>query len=303
MSKSKISVVLSLLLVGGLLTSCGVSAEEKALVANCKKMYTYLKSVEDSPEVFENSTYADSDSVALLLGTESRKVMEQKILGIFPFLDEIIVGRGKDKQYIDLYYYSGSIYLIQKALEGTDIKFPFSEAEMKKMTTTSDNYSDSVAPFAQKVFGNYVDLKNHQGCGAVDNKDGNSDSEKSTSLAFHRASDVYLLYASFLQAKRDCDVSGWHQGNKCAKNDYVSKPDNYTPSNELTQEEKDILAEREKSAQNGGGGSSGSSGYSNVSPGQICNSLGAVVKTENYGKLTCKLLIFRGLEAQMWMRS
>lgn len=272
-------------------------------MANCKKMYTYLKSVEDSPEVFENSTYADSDSVALLLGTESRKVMEQKILGIFPFLDEIIVGRGKDKQYIDLYYFSGSIYLIQKALEGTDIKFPFSDAEMKKMTTTSDNYSDSVAPFAKKIFGDYLELKNHHGCGAVENKDGNSDSDKTTSLAFHRASDVYLLYASFLQAKRDCDVSGWHQGNKCSKNDYVSKPDNYTPSNELTQEEKDILAEREKSAQNGGGGSSGSSGYSDVSAGQICSTLGAVVNTQNYGKLTCKLVSLRGLEVQMWMRS
>ena len=296
-------MALSLLLLGGLLTSCGASAEEKALEANCKRIFTYLKSVEDTPEIFENSEYADSDSVALLLGAETRKSVEKKILALFPFLDEIIVGRPKDKQYIDLYYYSGSIYIIKEAIKGTDINFPYSEAEMKKIATGSNSFNNSVAPLAEKIFGNYMEPTNHQGCAVIDNKDENSDTEKNTSVAFDRASDVYLDYASFLQAIRDCEVSGSHEGNKCSKVDYISKPDNYTPSNELTPEEREILAEREKNAQNGNQGSSGSSGYSSVTPGQICDSVGQVVTTSNYGELTCKLVFVRRLQVQMWMRS
>jgi hypothetical protein len=148
-----------------------------------------------------------------------------------------------------------------------------------------------------------MELTDHQGCAVVDNKEENSDSEKNTSVAFSRASDVYLNYASFLQAIRDCEVSGWHQGNKCSKNDYVSKPSTYTPSNEPTKEELEILAERERKAQNGDQGSSSSSGYSDVSAGQMCNSLGAVVNTENYGELTCKFVIVGRLRTLLWMRS
>lgn len=287
----------------GLLTSCGASKEEKALKANCEKIFSYLKSVEDTPEIFENSSVADSDSVALLLGVETRERVEMKILALFPYLDEIIVGRAKDKQQIDSYYYSGSIYLIEKSLEETDIDFPYSQGEMLTIATTEDDWEDMVYPLAHKIFGDYFELKNHQGCAVVDAEKENPNPDNNTSVAFERASNVYIDFASSLQAIRDCKVSGWHVGNQCSKNDYVSEPSTYTPSNEPTAEELEILAERERQAQKGDQGSSGSSGNSNVSAGQVCNGLGKVVNTANYGELTCKLVLVGRLRTLVWMRS
>lgn len=293
-------LAMALICSAGLLTSCGASKEEKALKTNCERIFANLKEIQVEPELFENSDYADSDSIALLIGTETRKAAEKTILAKFPFLDDIIIGREKGKQQIDYYYYSGSIYLIKEALVGTDVEFPYSQAEMKSIATTENSWNKSVSPLATKIFGDYMELNNHQGCAVVDNKREDASSESNTSVAFSRASDLYLHFASFLQAIRDCEVSGWHQENKCSKNDYVSKPDTYTPSNEPTEEEKEILAERERQAQNG---DQGSPEYSDVSAGQVCNSLGAVVMTENYGELTCKFVIVGRLRTLLWMRS
>ena len=98
-------------------------------------------------------------------------------------------------------------------------------------------------------------------------------------------------------------MSGWHQGNKCLKNDYVSKPDTYKPSNELTDEEKAILEERKRQAQNEEQGTSSPAANSNVTAGQICTRLGAVVNSADYGELTCKFVMVGRLRALLWMRS
>ena len=79
----------------------------------------------------------------------------------------------------------------------------------------------------------------------------------------------------------------------------MSKPSTYTPSDELTEEEKQILAERERDSQE----SSDSTGYSNVTPLQLCSSLGAVVQTENYGQLTCKYVLVNRIRTLVWIRS
>jgi hypothetical protein len=76
----------------------------------------------------------------------------------------------------------------------------------------------------------------------------------------------------------------------------------YTPSTEPTQEELEILAEREADAEREAQNPSGSSGYSNVTPLQLCGSLGAVVQTENYGQLTCKYVFINRVRALAWMR-
>ena len=193
--------------------------------------------------------------------------------------------------------------MIEKALIGTDIDFPYSQEEMLAIATTRDSWKDSVYPLAEKIFGDYFELKDHQGCAVVDARKENPSSDNNTSVAFERASNVYTGFASSLQAIRDCQVSGWHLGDKCSMNDFVSEPDTYSPSNEPTAEELEILAERERQAQNGDQGSSGSSGNSNVSAGQVCNTLGAVVNTTNYGELTCKLVLLGRLRTLVWMRS
>ena len=295
---------ISVFLITSLLTSCGASKEEVALKANCDRIFANLMDIGERPEVFPDSEYADDDSVSLLLGAESRKEAERKILAKFPFLDDIIVGKEKGKQQPDLYYYAGSIFLIAEALKGTDIKMPYTREEMLSISTQDEGWRDVVSPLASKIFGNYMEPENPQGCTLIDDKraeenpDGYS-SDFNTSVAFSRASDNYIDFAGFLQAIRNCEVSGWHVTNKCEKVDYVSKPSTYTPSDELTEEEKAILAERERDGQ----GSSGSTGYSNVNPGQACNDFGAVVQTEDYGQLTCKLVWLNRVKAFVWMRS
>ena len=295
---------ISVFLITSLLTSCGASKEEVALKANCDRIFANLMEIGERPEVFPDSEYADDDSVSLLLGAESRKDAERKILAKFPFLDDIIVGKEKGKQQPDLYYYAGSIFLIAEALKGTDIKMPYTREEMLAISTQDEGWRDVVWPLATKIFGDYMELTDHQGCAVIDqirikeSTEGDS-SDYNTSVAFSRASDSYIGFAGFLQAIRNCEVSGWHVTNKCEKVDYVSKPSTYTPSDELTEEEKAILAERERDGQ----GSSGSTGYSNVNPGQACNDFGAVVQTEDYGQLTCKLVWLNRVKAFVWMRS
>lgn len=296
--------LISLFLMTSLLTSCGASKEEVALKANCDRIFANLIEIGDRPEVFPDSEVADDDSVSLLLGAESRKNAERKILAKFPFLDGIIVGKEKGKQQIDLYYYAGSIFLIAEAIKGTDIEFLYSREEMLSISTQDEGWRNVVSPLASEIFGNYMEPENSQGCTLIDdiraeeNPEGYS-SDFNTSVAFSRASDNYIDFAGFLQAIRNCEVSGWHVTNKCAKGDYGSKPSTYTPSDELTEEEKQILAERERDAQ----GSSGGTGYSNATPGQACNDFGAVVQTEDYGRLTCKLVWLNRVKAFVWMRS
>ena len=300
----QVSMALSIILIGGLLVSCGASKEELALKANCDRIFDNLMAIGDRPEVFPSSEVADDDSVSLLLGVESRKVAERKILAKFPFLDEIIVGKEKGKQQIDLYYYAGSIFLIAEALKGTDIEFPYSREEMLSIATQDEGWRDVVSPLASKIFGNYLEPEDPQGCTVIDDKraEENPDGDSydfNTSVAFSRASDDYIDFAGFLQAIRNCEVSGWHVTNKCEKVDYVSKPSTYVPSDALTEEEKQILAERERDSQE----SSDSTGYSNVTPLQLCSSLGAVVQTENYGQLTCKYVLVNRIRTLVWMRS
>ncbi len=299
----KSPITLSIILVGALLTSCGASAEEKALKANCDRIFSNLKALGEAPASFRSLKYVDDETVPVLLGVESRNDVERKIIAEYPFLDEIIVGKEKGKQQYDAYYYAVSIFIIAEALKGTDIEFPYSREEMLDIATQENGWRDVVNPLATKIFGDYMELSDHQGCAVIDQirveeTPDEYSSELNTSVAFSRASDYYVDIADTLQAIRNCEVSGWHVTDKCAKVDYVSKPSTYTPSDELTEEEKQILAERERDSQ----GSSGSSGYSDVTPWQLCSSLGAVVQTENYGQLTCKYVFLNRIRTLAWVR-
>jgi hypothetical protein len=293
----------SIVLLGGLLTSCGASAEEKALKANCDRIFSNLKALGEAPASFRSLKYVDDETVPVLLGVESRNDVERKIIEEYPFLDQIIVGRQKGKQQYDNYYYAVSIFIIAEALEGTDIEFPYSNEEMLDIAVQENGWRDVVNPLATKIFGDYMELTDHQGCAVIDKirEEETPDeysSELNTSVAFSRASDYYVDIADTLQAIRNCEVSGWHVTDKCAKVDYVSKPSTYTPSDELTEEEKQILAERERDSQD----STGSTGYANVTPWQLCSSPGAVVQTESYGQLTCKYVFLNRIRTLAWAR-
>ena len=298
----QLSITFSMIILSGFLVSCGASEEEIAFKANCDRIFSNLVAIGERPEVFPQSEVADSDSVALLLGEKTRKEVESKILEKYPFLDDIIVGKKKG-EYNDLYYYAGSIFLIPEAIQGTDIDFPYTREEMLEIATQENGWRDVVDPLATKLFGDYLESEKNIGCNLIDNareeeNAGDYGNNFNTSVEFQRAVYDYIDFAGFLQAIRNCKVSGWHESYKCAKEDYVSKPSTYTPSTELTEEEKEILAERERDSQ----GSSGSSGYSNATPLQLCGSLGEVVQTENYGQLTCQYVLINRIRTLAWMR-
>ena len=59
-----------------------------------------------------------------------------------------------------------------------------------------------------------------------------------------------------------------------------------------------VKADAEREAQN----PSGSTGYSNVTPWQLCSSPGAVVQTESYGQLTCKYVFLNRIRTLAWAR-
>ena len=83
----------------------------------------------------------------------------------------------------------------------------------------------------------------------------------------------------------------------------MSKPSTYVPSDEPTEEEKEILAEREADAEREAQNPSSSVQTSNVTPGQICSDIGQMVETKNYGSLTCKIVFLNRIKALVWMRS
>ena len=298
----RLSVVAAIVFLAGTLSACGSNPEEVALAANCERILKNLKAINYQPEVFPDSDYSDEDSVSLLLGEETRNSAEKKILAKFPFLDEIIVGREKNKQQVDAYYYAGSIFLIKQALIGTDIEFPYSLEETKVIATKQSGWNAHVKPLAKKLFGDGNDLKEQQGCGLIDEKKEISNSDNYTRVAFAHASDLYLDFASFLNAIRNCRVSGWHEGNKCAKKDYVDNSV-YIPSDVMSDEERAILEERARDAEREAQNPSDSAETSNAKPLQGCNSLGQVVQTQSYGQLTCKLVLMNRIKAFVWRRS
>jgi hypothetical protein len=93
---------------------------------------------------------------------------------------------------------------------------------------------------------------------------------------------------------------GW---DNCAKNDYVSDPSDYPTTYEPTPEEIAILEERRQDAEREAQNPPSSSTNSNVKPLQGCSSLGSVVQTDDYGQLTCKLVLMNRIKALVWMRS
>lgn len=299
---------MSLVLISSfVLVGCGGAKVDAKLKADCDLIFDNLKAINQMPEVFDGSAVADGETVALLLGEYTRETAEKKILEKFPFLDDIIIGKKRDDQWSNpLYYYAGSIFLIKQALEGTDVEFPYSDEEMKSIATQKNAGQNIVLPLANKIFGGLgiasEEEEEPQGCDVIDeirvneNPDGSS-SDFDTNVAFSQAQSSFLDFAELLQAIRNCQVSGWHEDAKCAKNDYVGGEDTYIPSTEMTEEERQILEDREREQQNK---DLEPEKNSFARPGQRCVDPDRVVQTEKYGELICRNIVFKGL---VWVRT
>lgn len=224
-----------LALLSGVLTSCGTSKSDLQLKINCDRVLKNLRGIYDRPELFENSDFADANDVVILFGPETRAKIEKEILLKFPFLDKLILGKVQGKQWENLYNYAGSIYLISQAVVGTDIKIPYDKSQIDEIATKENAYKEVVLPLARNLFGgsSAQDVKNPLGCAKIDQKKeliNTFEETNNTALAFDWASDALVDFGEMLQAIRNCQVSGWHHGTKCAKSDYVSKPIDWTPS-------------------------------------------------------------------------
>ena len=159
-----------------------------------------------------------------------------------------------------------------------------------------------MSPFAKTVFGDTYEDELGLGCGVVDERKYGYDSDNNTEVAYERATNDFIDLAQALQVIRNCQVSGWHQDTECAQDDHVSEPDTYTPSDELTEEEKRILEEREQQANQDKDEQPNSTEANEPRPLQVCLTFGVVVTTEKYGELTCKAVLVNRIRTLMWMK-
>lgn len=302
----RFSALVYLVLVCGLLVSCSSQNEEAidpVLAANCERILYNLETMHDLPEIFRYSDVAGDDTVPILLGEKTRDSAEAKILELFPFLDQLITGKSRDEKQSDLeLLYASSIFLFEEALAGTDVEIPYSPAEIEAIALNPNGWDEHVSPLATQIFGESWPPENPQGCAVFDQSAENQNRDSNSSLTFNWATQDYVAFAEFLQAIRNCKVSGWHKGDKCAKNDYVSEPDDYTPSDYVSEEERQILEERERKAEQKAPEESNSSETVNVLPNTICGAVGKVVQTENYGKLTCRFVLVNKIRALIWLK-
>ena len=294
------------------MVSCGSSQEEialkqaqLALKINCERIISNFDAINKVPDGYFSASYvSDEDGLAVLQGKETQKNIEKEILAKFPFLDEAIIGREKNKQW-NIPHYDGVIFMISQALAGTDIEFPYSSEEMKTISRQENGWEKSASLLAEKFFGSnyFSEAKNPQGCALIDKDKEYTNSDKQASQEFSRAYELLINFEGFLQTIRNCQVSGWHRDNKCPKVDYISEPSDYTPSTEPSDEELAILAEREEAAEREAARPSDSVETSNAKPFQICGALGKLVQTESYGELQCRVIWTNRVKALIWMKT
>lgn len=283
-------VMSSLVLVG-----CSeTQIENLALV--CEQLRAELKPLENI-SLLDRKLYYDGDAVANLLGEQTRTENKRFIYEQFPFMKTYTI------EGIQSGEFEGGLkdYKIQAALhffnQTSNTILLESEDKQSISKAPDEGYTNVVEPKILKILGEpYSD----KGCEGLDDKNDVDYSYR-----------IQELLSDGLQAAGEsknhllgillCERDGKIQDTLCDKFDFVAPV--YVPSNELTEEEKAILAEREADAEREAQNPSSSGQTSNVSPGQICSNFGQVVQTDSYGSLTCKIVWLNRIKALVWMRS
>lgn len=272
------------------LVGCGEKQIEN-LAAVCEQLRNELKPLE-TIALLDRDLHYDGDSVAMLLGDQTRSDNKKFIYEQFPFMRSYSIAGIQSGEYEK----GLKNYKIQAALHffsQTSNPIILDPAEEEMISKTPDEgYETVIEPKVFKIIGEpYSD----NGCVGLD-----SENEVDYSL---RVEDLFEDGISAAEESKNqllgillCERDGEIEGTKCDKFDF--EPSDYPTSNEPTEEELEILAERERDSQD----SSGSTVYSNVTPLQLCGSLGAVVQTENYGQLTCKYVLINRIRTLAWMR-
>ena len=277
------------------LVGCGEKQiENLALV--CEQLRADLKPLEDI-SLLDRKLYYDGDSVASLLGEQSRTENKRFIYEQFPFMKtytiEGITSGEYDKGLKD-YKVQAALHFFSQTSNPIILE---PEDEQRISNAPDEGYTNVVEPKILKILGEPYSGK---GCEGLDDENDVDYSEL-----------VDELFADGLQAADEgkdhllgillCERDGKIEDTPCDKYDYV-EPD-YTPSTEPTEEEREILAEREADAEREAQNPSSSGQTSNVTPGQICSNFGQMVQTDSYGSLTCKIVWLNKIKALVWMRS
>lgn len=303
------------------LTGCSLlplSAAEKSYVENCEKVQQNLDNYIQIQDNFDNAEYDDpryewqswsGSYVVTNAGEESRLSASRSVKSNFPWIYALVQENLQSKSKKEFLAEEISTWSGDKLEEELFKGFYQLLVAGTSFNVTVDTLKKVDSDFYElefnDVFGTFAPSERFKNC---DDALGLKDDESFDSLD----SDYGLYGYTGVDLREVMDISigiwgcetfgsgyvdygkGWAN---CANSDFE-----YTftasPSDELTEEEKQILAERERDSQ----GSSGSSEYSNVTPLQLCSSLGAVVQTANYGQLTCKYVLINRLRTLAWMR-
>ena len=293
--KRRVYIVLLAVIAPFVLVGCGEKQIEN-LAAVCEQLRDELTPLE-TINLIDRDLHYDGDSVAMLLGDQTRADNKKFIYEQFPFMRSYSIAGIQSGEYekgLKSYKIQAALHFFSQT-SNPIILDPAEEKEIISMTP-DEAFETVMEPIVFKIIGEpYSD----NGCVGLD-----SENEVDYSL---RVEELFKDGISAAEESKKqllgillCERDGEIEGTKCDKFDF--EPSDYPTSNEPTQEELEILAEREADAERDSQGSSGSTGYANVTPWQLCSSPGAVVQTESYGQLTCKYVFLNRIRTLAWVR-
>ena len=310
-----------------LLTGCGLlplSAEEQAYKDNCQIVYDNYKDYMAVQTEFYEAEYNDpgydwgswSGGYAITnAGKESRATAEVSLKSNFPWIQTIVDENFKNMSRKEFLTQDPDDW-VEGELEYLMIERFFNEmAEGSTFTLTkkimkleNPSWRNLSEPGISDVFAAFTPSDRFKDCDAA------LGLEEETSMA-QSWDDFGFVGITGVRLDSVLGVSialwgcnkfgvgfvdygrGWE---KCAGSDFTFT---YTASTEPTEEEIAILEERRQDAEREAQNPPSSSTKSNVKPLQGCSSLGSVVQTDDYGQLTCKLVLMNRIRALVWMRS
>lgn len=312
-----------------LLTSCGLlplSTEEQAYKDNCQIVYDNYKDYMAVQTEFYDAEYNDpeydwgswSGGYAITnAGKESRENAEVSLKSNFPWIQSIVDENFRNisrKEFLtrdpDDWVEGKLEYLMIERFFNEMAKGTTFTLTKKIMKLENPSWRNLSEPGISEVFAAFTPSDRFKDCDAA------LGLEEETSMA-QSWDDFGFVGITGVRLDSVLGVSiaiwgcnkfgvgfvdygrGWE---KCAGSDFTftaSSPTTYEP----TPEEIAILEERRQDAEREAQNPPSPSGNSNVKPLQGCSSLGSVVQTDDYGQLTCKLVLMNRIKALVWMRS
>lgn len=237
----------AILLIG--VTGCSSGGPSKELIASCEKMNSNLLEMSRVPDLYKVSAPSDTMSFSTddgyfvtNIGNETRARNKQVIKQAFPFVSS----------YLDVAdNYSGNLdnqiilTILKEAIKGTGFELSLTPAQQESI---KGDYRDSSYQILKdeinRIVGDdYVedDFVGPNGCKDVSNfKYENEDSDNPYD---YEKDDTTVLWSRVLSAieggyeivviSNVCERTGKYLGEKCAKKDYIYKPD-YSDSTSTT---------------------------------------------------------------------